>query len=404
MMKSIQRSCCCGYIKSKCAEIHYQKSSFKILCILCDLSTLNYIEFLEHFREQHLTEFIKTFKNTNEPASKPNNNNDENNTKINPNDPLELEEQIVEKDSNNFLETELDSFLEATLEVNNCIKYDNNEVLNNDSEENEANSDLKLETTLISPVEQKSKINYNTQCDLLSFDDDCLQMISAHNEDSLDNVASIDSSKLAECNEDIDWNKPYAPTLLKNHEKRPYKPRNKPNVCMYCGRTFRRRYQLDTHLNIHTGKKPHQCDICGRLFRAVTTLTRHLNTHEQRNKFSCQFCRKVFTHKAAHLSHELRHTQQRSIPCDECEKIFYTTNQMDTHKRKVHNKVDDDDLPFACDLCKNRYRSASMLSTHKLKKHYKTAKFICEQCDKKFINEQLLENHKLIHIAKLTKS
>lgn len=201
--------------------------------------------------------------------------------------------------------------------------------------------------------------------------------------------------------ESIDWTKSYEPNLLKNIDKRPYKTRNIPNMCTYCGKTFRRRLQLDTHLNIHTGSKPHQCEICGRQFRAVTTLARHRNTHRNRTDFSCKFCAKSFSRRAAMLSHELRHTQERCVPCDECQKLFYTVNQMDTHKRKVHNKADVSSLPFQCSLCTNRYRSASMLSTHKFKKHYKTAKICCEQCDKKFIDEAHLEAHKTIHIRTL---
>ncbi|XP_030564830.1 zinc finger protein 154-like [Drosophila novamexicana] len=201
------------------------------------------------------------------------------------------------------------------------------------------------------------------------------------------------------------------PHLGKQPEQRPYKPRNKSNICTYCGRTFRRRYLLDTHLNIHTGSKPHQCERCGKQFRAISTLTRHLRTHEQRQALQCQHCEKLFTHRSALLSHELRHTQVRRWACTVCDKCFYTRNQMDTHRRKLHanlsvEKADSTDnadtssahLPFACELCSNTYRSASTLSTHKLKKHYRLAKYSCEQCDKKFINANYLRQHQLIHV------
>ncbi|XP_023164272.2 zinc finger protein 93-like [Drosophila hydei] len=198
----------------------------------------------------------------------------------------------------------------------------------------------------------------------------------------------------------------------KQPDRRPYNPRNRPKTCAYCGRIFRRRYLLDTHLNIHTGSKPHQCDMCGKQFRAVSTLTRHLRTHEKRMDLQCQYCEKLFTHRSALLSHQLRHTQVRRWACASCDKSFYTRNQMDTHKRKMHVNVskqksqDPTDnvelspslLPFACDLCSNSYRSASTLSTHKLKKHYRLAKYSCEQCDKKFVDAYHLQQHQFIHV------
>ncbi|EDV92347.1 zinc finger protein 41 [Drosophila grimshawi] len=187
------------------------------------------------------------------------------------------------------------------------------------------------------------------------------------------------------------------------------RPRNKSNTCTYCGRTFRRRYLLDTHLNIHTGRKPHQCEMCGKQFRAVSTLRRHQRTHEQREALQCQHCDKHFTHRSALLSHELRHTQVRRFACSSCDKCFYTPNQRDTHRRKLHSaqRFDADrdaitahplPLPFACELCGNSYRSASTLSTHKLKKHYRQAKHSCEQCGKKFVDADRLHQHQLIHV------
>ncbi|XP_017869003.1 PREDICTED: zinc finger protein 254-like [Drosophila arizonae] len=195
-------------------------------------------------------------------------------------------------------------------------------------------------------------------------------------------------------------------------KRQPDKRRNGPNSCAYCGRTFRRRYLLDTHLNIHTGSKPHQCDMCGKQFRAVSTLTRHLRTHEDRKELQCQHCEKLFTHRSALLSHELRHTQLRCWACNSCDKSFYTRNQMDTHKRKMHatgtthkgqDQADNAELctsllPFTCELCGNSYRSASTLSTHKLKKHYRLAKYSCELCDKKFVDFKHLQQHQFIHV------
>ncbi|KAL7742714.1 hypothetical protein ACLKA6_013056 [Drosophila palustris] len=209
--------------------------------------------------------------------------------------------------------------------------------------------------------------------------------------------SEYDTLTTATSSVDVNWSE-----TSNQSKRRPYKPRNKPNMCTYCGRTFRRRYLLETHINIHTGRKPHQCEMCGKQFRAISTLSRHLRTHEQRQEQQCKHCEKLFTHRSALLSHEMRHTQIRRFACTSCDKCFYTRNQMDTHRRKLHangaDPIPPTHLPFACELCSNSYRSASMLSTHKLKKHYRMAKYRCEQCDKKFVDAERLQQHQLIHV------
>ncbi|XP_053951745.1 putative zinc finger protein 840 [Anastrepha ludens] len=400
----------CNYSKSKCAEIHYQSSTFSILCVFCGMETLTFPDFCDHFHMHY-----ETFINALTDKEELNINSDSEIIEPNFNgkrDPLKFEFGDSTKDTEDVLgilrackdET-------ATTSINVISKNDGNasdcgldqyqaEYESDKSGRELIRNKIKLENTDITYKHTTKGCQMNTK-DVTTFPNSS-ESDEKSNEADNDRLHSISID--CQINESIDWSKSYKPNLLRNSDKRPYKARNTPNMCTYCGKTFRRRIQLDTHLHIHTGSKPHQCEICGRLFRAVTTLARHLITHEQREEFSCKFCSKSFSRRAAMLSHELRHTQQRHIPCDECDKLFYTVNQMDTHKRKVHNKTDEASLPFQCSLCTNRYRSASMLSTHKFKKHYKTATIVCEQCGKKFINDQELNTHKAIHICSLRNS
>nr|XP_014091657.1 zinc finger protein 728 [Bactrocera oleae] len=383
-----------NYSKSKCGEIHYQSSTFSILCIFCGMKTLAFSEFCEHFNK-HYEEFTNELSDTEVVTI-----NIESNSTTNSNckhDPLKLEaadltnnsevglnvlgapnqETIIVENKNDDSLTDVQLLPHKI--VFDAIQYDKNIVKDKMKEES---ADVKTK-----PTNQTNLVDCST-----------FRRTSGHENISESECDHTDTNHIESTpNGSIDWTKSYEPNLLRNSDKRPYKARNTPNMCTYCGKTFRRRLQLDTHLNIHTGSKPHQCEICGRQFRAVTTLARHRNTHQNRSDFNCKFCVMSFSRRAAMLSHELRHTQERNVPCDECEKLFYTVNQMDTHKRKVHHLTDDASLPFQCNLCTNRYRSASMLSTHKFKKHYKTAKIFCEQCDKKFIDEAQLEVHKTIH-------
>ncbi|XP_065363183.1 gastrula zinc finger protein xFG20-1-like [Calliphora vicina] len=331
---------------TKCAEIHYFTSNFNIVCVMCQELYQEYHHFLKHFQDRHFYEFRRSLYNTHD-------------------------KELTQK----------------------CVKQ-------------ELHKELLTQTPVVEEAEEIFE-DYSTYNELLycKVEDGQERVMGnlSSNEHQL-NVPDINSVvndvEEEEKDNEVDWSHTFPPTHLKLNEKRSYKPRNQPNSCTYCGKTFRRRYQLDTHLNIHTGRKPHQCDVCGRQFRAITTLQRHLNTHEKRQTFTCQFCCKEFSHRAALVSHETRHTQERCIPCEDCSKMFYTQNQLDTHKRKLHNKSDDFSLPFACDMCAKRYRSASMLSTHKFKKHYKTARFSCEQCGKKFVEQCQLNNHMSIHFKK----
>lgn len=117
--------------------------------------------------------------------------------------------------------------------------------------------------------------------------------------DNIDRIVLNRSNSYVDDSCDIDLSQSYSSTNLKLQKEKIYKPSSKLNCCRYCKKIFRRRHQLDTHLNIHTGRKPHQCEACGRQFRAITTLQSHLSTHDCRQTFTCKFCDKEFTHRAA---------------------------------------------------------------------------------------------------------
>ncbi|XP_067637017.1 zinc finger protein 675 isoform X2 [Eurosta solidaginis] len=383
MFKVVRQASCfnSSSSKSKCAEIHYQDSTFSIFCSFCGMKTCSYDDFCAHFYE-HVGNFVNTSRATEEFALNDSCYNAMSfHGKI---DPLKL--KVVEAIKGT--DEEALNTLVTEREAAKVVKYVNKRVLIEKEQ---------ISKCMIGTQEVEHKIKLDARSNNKTSES---RTASEHNNQKL---PKTDTDQLCSILPNV--SKSHEPEVLINTKKRLYRARHTPNMCTYCGKTFRRRLQLDTHLNIHTGSKPHQCEICGRQFRAITTLARHRNTHKHNlEEFICKFCDKCFTRRAALLSHELRHTQERHIPCDECDKHFYTVNQMDTHKRKVHNKADDATLPFQCDLCMKRYRTASMLSTHKFKKHYKASKIFCEQCGKKFVDEKQLETHKIIHTCNIEKS
>ncbi|NWZ74553.1 ZN467 protein, partial [Acrocephalus arundinaceus] len=53
----------------------------------------------------------------------------------------------------------------------------------------------------------------------------------------------------------------------------------RPFPCPHCGRRFRQRIHLRSHLRTHTGERPHPCPRCPRRFAHRQHLLRHLRLH-----------------------------------------------------------------------------------------------------------------------------
>ena len=43
---------------------------------------------------------------------------------------------------------------------------------------------------------------------------------------------------------------------------------DRPFKCEFCGKGFLEKFQLQNHINIHTGEKPYLCKFCGAAFTA----------------------------------------------------------------------------------------------------------------------------------------
>ena len=83
--------------------------------------------------------------------------------------------------------------------------------------------------------------------------------------------------------------------------------------CHICGKQFKHRTNLSTHLIVHSGKKPHQCHICHRRFTQKVNLQRHMHIHDGSKPFICRMCSKSFTQKANLQRHILSHTERPKV-------------------------------------------------------------------------------------------
>ena len=105
--------------------------------------------------------------------------------------------------------------------------------------------------------------------------------------------------------------------------------------CKFCGRNFKSKEYLQIHTrDLHSyNPKEHQCDICFKTFRRKYSLSAHKEIHTGAKKFKC----------------------------DICSKNMSTPAYLEIHIKSVHQGIKD----YICTICEQRFRSPSNLREHK---------------------------------------
>ncbi|XP_044294332.1 zinc finger protein 142 isoform X2 [Varanus komodoensis] len=78
-------------------------------------------------------------------------------------------------------------------------------------------------------------------------------------------------------------------------------------ICEQCGKAFKTRFLLKTHLKKHSEEKPYVCNVCFRGFRWAAGLRHHYLTHTNEHPFFCRYCSYKAKQKFQVIKHLQRH-------------------------------------------------------------------------------------------------
>ena len=83
----------------------------------------------------------------------------------------------------------------------------------------------------------------------------------------------------------------------------------KPYLCKYCFKEYRKLEDLKFHQLIHSDEKPYSCSYCSKKFRMKANLKSHESIHTGKN------CNECFTDARLLKDHELIHFGEKPYPC-----------------------------------------------------------------------------------------
>ncbi|OXA44927.1 Zinc finger protein 90 [Folsomia candida] len=121
--------------------------------------------------------------------------------------------------------------------------------------------------------------------------------------------------------------------------------------CILCGKEFKTRAELGSHIPTHTTEKPYNCSTCGKSFAHRTNMKLHQMTHLEkstRDVIKCQVCPQTFVSKITLQRHiRVVHENRRNYPCSFCDKIFCNSTNLKVHVEAIHDT--DKELVHSCD-------------------------------------------------------
>lgn len=95
-----------------------------------------------------------------------------------------------------------------------------------------------------------------------------------------------------------------------------------------------------------TVKRTNNCVICRKTFKKKSDLDRHMNIHSSEGGFSCQLCDAKFNQLDTFKTHLRRHWNDQTWPCDKCGNTFASSKNLKVHKIRSHPESVSASMPI----------------------------------------------------------
>ncbi|XP_075989943.1 uncharacterized protein LOC142985577 isoform X2 [Anticarsia gemmatalis] len=170
------------------------------------------------------------------------------------------------------------------------------------------------------------------------------------------------------------------------------------HTCSVCGHSAPTLGKLRNHIKNHAERQ--KCDLCGKTFRDRTSLRTHLFIHKGVKEYSCPRCDKKFLFKKAMEVHMVTHDASAHLYCYQCDMNFKNRMSYTQHMKYSLKHIDPAKLKYACQLCDKKFVKATRLEEHNLAVHLKATPIRCTITDCQFAcsSRPVLRTHiRMVH-------
>ena len=142
----------------------------------------------------------------------------------------------------------------------------------------------------------------------------------------------------------------------------------KDHVCVTCGKSFHRAYDLARHKLAHSDPRPYVCETCGKTFRQACGLK--LPELALARSLILVVCATRHLYGRPGLLSKRIHTNVKPYTCTVCGKSFMTYGQIKTHEMSRSREK-----PHVCTICSERFTPP-----HHRMAHEKTHGIVVKKC------------------------